>query len=97
MARRAARELLRLLMASLTKRHPLMPNDNDLIGAGAEAAHYACTRTTAGQAMSVLIERLAVAVTYDPARGYVRSAAGLRQPVVALSLGGLRRRIDHKT
>jgi hypothetical protein len=34
--------------------------------------------------------RLEVSVTFDPARGYVASAPGLRLPVTALSLGGLR-------
>jgi hypothetical protein len=47
--------------------------------------------------MSVIesvIDRLEVAVTFDPARGYVGTAPGLRQPVTALSLGGLRRKIE---
>jgi hypothetical protein len=35
-----------------------------------------------------------VAVTFDERRGYVASAAELRSPVVALSLSGLRRRIE---
>jgi hypothetical protein len=38
--------------------------------------------------------RLEVSVTYDAERGYIASAPELRQPVVALSLGGLRRRIE---
>jgi hypothetical protein len=38
-------------------------------------------------------ERLDVTVTYDAERGYVATAPELHQPVVALSLGGLRRRI----
>jgi hypothetical protein len=33
-------------------------------------------------------------VTFDAERGYVASAPELRQPIVALSLGGLRRRIE---
>ena len=33
-------------------------------------------------------------VTYDASCGYIGSVPGLRQPVVALSLGGLRRRIE---
>jgi hypothetical protein len=37
-------------------------------------------------------ERLEVSVTFDE-RGYVGSAPELRSPVVALSLGGLRRKI----
>jgi hypothetical protein len=36
-------------------------------------------------------ERLEVSVTFDPAKGYVATAAELRQPVTALSLGGLQR------
>jgi hypothetical protein len=39
-------------------------------------------------------DRLEVAVTFVPAKGYVASAPELRQPVVAVSLGGLRRRIE---
>jgi hypothetical protein len=39
-------------------------------------------------------DRLEVSVTFDPARGHVASAAELRSPVTALSLGGLRRRIE---
>ena len=34
------------------------------------------------------------AVTYDASCGYIASAPELRQPIVALSLGGLRRRIE---
>jgi hypothetical protein len=37
---------------------------------------------------------LEVSVTFDAERGYVASAPELRQPVVALSLGGLRRKIE---
>jgi hypothetical protein len=39
-------------------------------------------------------ERLEVNVTFDSARGYIASAPEVRQPIIALSLGGLRRRID---
>jgi hypothetical protein len=39
-------------------------------------------------------DRLEVSVTFDAERGYIASAPGLRQPIVALSLGGLRRRIE---
>jgi hypothetical protein len=42
--------------------------------------------------MSV-VERLQIAVTYDAVRGYVATVPGL-PPVTALSLGGLRRRIE---
>lgn len=34
-------------------------------------------------------ERLDVTVTYDASCGYIASAPELRQPIVALSLGGL--------
>ena len=37
---------------------------------------------------------LLVGVTYDAARGYVGTAPDLRQPVIALSLGGLRRKVE---
>jgi hypothetical protein len=39
-------------------------------------------------------DRFEVGVTFVPAKGYVASAPELRQPVVAVSLGGLRRRIE---
>jgi hypothetical protein len=39
-------------------------------------------------------DKLSIAVTYDPAKGYIGSAPELRQPVIALSLGGLRRKIE---
>jgi len=39
-------------------------------------------------------ERLEVSVSFDERRGYIASAPDLRQPVTALSLGGLRRRIE---
>jgi hypothetical protein len=38
-------------------------------------------------------ERLEVSVTFDGEHGYI-AAPRLRQPIVALSLGGLRRRIE---
>jgi hypothetical protein len=39
-------------------------------------------------------ERLEVSVTFDERHGYVGSAPELRQAMVALSLGGLRRKIE---
>jgi hypothetical protein len=39
-------------------------------------------------------DRLEVSVTFDAERGYVATAPELRQPVTALSLGGLRRRLE---
>ena len=39
-------------------------------------------------------ERFEVTVTFDERRGYIASAPELRQPVVELSLGGLRKRIE---
>jgi hypothetical protein len=39
-------------------------------------------------------DRLEVSVSFDERRGYIATAPGLRQPVTALSLGGLRRRIE---
>jgi hypothetical protein len=39
-------------------------------------------------------ERLEVSVTFDERHGYIASAPELRTAVVALSLGGLRRRIE---
>jgi hypothetical protein len=39
-------------------------------------------------------DRFEVSVTFDERRGYIASALDLRQPVAALSLGGLRRRIE---
>jgi hypothetical protein len=39
-------------------------------------------------------ERMLVSVTFDPNKSFVGIADGLRSPVIALSLGGLRRRIE---
>ena len=39
-------------------------------------------------------ERLEVSVTFDERHGYVASAPELRQPIVALSLASLRKRIE---
>jgi hypothetical protein len=39
-------------------------------------------------------DRLEVSVTFDPAKGYVGTAAELKAPVTALSLGGIRRRVE---
>jgi hypothetical protein len=39
-------------------------------------------------------ERLEVSVSFEELRGYVATAPELRAPVTALSLGGLRRRIE---
>jgi hypothetical protein len=35
-----------------------------------------------------------VSVTFDPAKGYAATAPELREPVLALSLGGVRRRVE---
>ena len=40
------------------------------------------------------IDRRDVTVTYDARHGYIASAPELRQPIVAFSLGGLRRRVE---
>jgi len=45
-------------------------------------------------AAAAMTDKLTIAVTYDPERGYVGTAPDLRTPVVALSLGGLRRKIE---
>jgi hypothetical protein len=38
--------------------------------------------------------RLEVSVSFDPRQGYIASAPGLKAPVTALSLHGLRRRLE---
>jgi hypothetical protein len=48
-------------------------------------------RPTAG---ATVTDKLTIAVTFHPERGYVGTAPDLRQPVVALSLGGLRRKVE---
>jgi hypothetical protein len=40
-------------------------------------------------------DRLDITVTFDARHGYIASAPELRQHIVALSLGGLRRRIEN--
>jgi hypothetical protein len=42
-------------------------------------------------------ERFEVSVSFDPTRGYFTTGTALRTPVVALSLGGLRRRVGGRT
>ena len=44
--------------------------------------------------MTTTSDRLDVTVTYDASCGYIATAPELKAPVVALSLGGLRRRIE---
>jgi hypothetical protein len=39
-------------------------------------------------------EKLSIAVTFRPDQGYFGTAPELRQPVIALSLGGLRRKVE---
>ena len=41
-----------------------------------------------------MIEKIFVDVTYDASRGYVGRSPDLRAPVVALSLSGLRHKIE---
>ena len=44
--------------------------------------------------MSTDRTEVAITVTYDATCGYIATAPELRQPIVALSLGSLRRRIE---
>src|SRR6266478_3123076 len=39
-------------------------------------------------------DRLMVSVTFDDRRGYVGTASELKAPVIALNLGGLRRKVE---
>jgi hypothetical protein len=39
-------------------------------------------------------DKLIIAVTFCPERGYVGSSPDLRETVIALSLGGLRRKVE---
>ena len=41
-----------------------------------------------------MTDKIAIAVTFNPDCGYVGTSPELRAPVVALSLGGLRRKIE---
>ena len=41
-----------------------------------------------------MTDKLSIAVTFSPERGYIGSSPDLRAPVVALSLGGLRRKVE---
>jgi hypothetical protein len=41
-----------------------------------------------------MTDRLTIAVTFDQAKDYVGSSPDLRAPVVALSLGGVRRKVE---
>src|SRR5437762_9108522 len=57
-----------------------------------QAAGIRCTASVLGRMREVPMrdERLEVSVTFDERRGYIGTAPELRQPVLALSLGGLR-------
>ena len=41
-----------------------------------------------------MTEKLNISVTFHPDQGYVGTAPELRQPVIALSLGGLRSKVE---
>ena len=41
-----------------------------------------------------MTDKIAIAVTFNPDCGYVGTSPELRAPVVALSLGGLRRKVE---
>ena len=41
-----------------------------------------------------MADKVSIPVTFDERRGYVGTHPGLQSPVTALSLGGLRRRIE---
>ena len=41
-----------------------------------------------------MTDKLSISVTFDPERGYVGTSPELRAPVVALSLGGMRAKIE---
>jgi hypothetical protein len=51
-------------------------------------------RAPAATVSAMRNDRLEIGVTFDSVRGYIASAPELRAPVVALSLGGLRKRIE---
>ena len=44
--------------------------------------------------MVVMSGRLTISVTHDPARGYIGTSPDLREPIIALSLGGMRRKAE---
>jgi hypothetical protein len=46
--------------------------------------------------MAMSGERLEVSVTFDPAKGYVATVPDLAEPISALSLAVLRRRIEER-
>ena len=41
-----------------------------------------------------MADRLTVSVTFDPSIGYIGRLPELHEPIVALSLGGLRRKVE---
>jgi len=67
---------------TLPKRRAREGCDGTLDLAGARAAAAAMT------------DKLTIAVTYDSDRGQVGTASDLRASVIALSLGGLRRKVE---
>jgi hypothetical protein len=44
--------------------------------------------------VEIVSEKLNVSVTFRPEQSYIGTAPDIRHPVIALSLGGLRRRIE---
>src|SRR4051794_6716312 len=67
---------------------------NDLSGVGCPLElHFQQPARHDARGYPMPDERLEVSVTFDE-RGYIGSAPELRQAVVALSLGGLRRKIE---
>jgi hypothetical protein len=68
--------------------------EDHLCDAGIEVGNCSITATGLPTVSAMREDRLEIGVTFDSARGYIASAPELRTPVVALSLGGLRRRIE---
>ena len=44
--------------------------------------------------VEIVTEKLSIAVTFRPDQGYVGTSRDLRQPVIALSLGGLQSKVE---
>jgi hypothetical protein len=56
-------------------------------------AFLGTTRAACAAGITVT-DKLSIAVTFRPEQGYIGTAPDLRQPIIALSLGGLRRKVE---
>jgi hypothetical protein len=82
------REIDRVFAAGYAAAHP------DIVVVVVERVARALLGDDESSHAATMTDRFSINVTYDPERGYVGTVEGLQQPVIALSLGGLRRKVE---